>query len=822
MPEDVSKKSSATAPDPGEDGMNRIGAFGAASVAVLMVCLAGDAMAQPAASPATGSGALVELEDVIVTARRREERLQDVPISVLAATGDQLEQRGVRNLTDIANVAAGVRLESQQGRPSTLQVSIRGQRMYGLALAQDSPTAIYFGDMLMVPIVGLNGALYDLASVQVLKGPQGTLFGRNTTGGAVVITPQKPTEQLSAELGANYGNYNSFGVKGFVNIPVNDRLFVRISGYHQQNDGYQKSITPGHTDIRGGGDNVDDFRVSVVWRPTDSIESYFVAAQTFDKNQTIVPHAYAVNPNTTAARFTGATSTLAGANRFPSIYSEIYKPGDDPNKIYQRFQPHEQLRAQIFTNTTTFETGNITFKNIFGFRKVYSSVVATITGNDIPIIDYANFGGDETTSEEFQVSGRSFNDRLNWVTGVYYVDAYSNSKTGASTFNPLNSQAAIGPFHMYITSKSIAGYAQATYKVTDQLNLTVGGRYTKDIRRITYNHIYEPDLLTRVLGFPDNAPSFCNLLDDNGVRPTVANCVVRRKATFSEPTWNISLDYHFSPQTMVYLTQRRGYRSGGFHTAVTTAATRLPFRPETVMNYEVGLKADFNAGDWRFRLNTAAFYDKYKGIQRRVSTLLPNNVISSSVFNAAAANLKGFEVEFTAKPTSELTATAAYTFLKPKYTKFDNFVNGALRDFSDRDLAMVSRHQATFNVTWEHQLASDAGQMVLNANVAYVGKAPIDELYQSNAQLCVLYTAAQCAALPADVPYYVRSYTMTNFRADWKNVMGGPVDLGLFVRNAFDVAAMTFVNPSYASVGVATVGFAPPRMVGIDLTYHFN
>ncbi|MBV9996398.1 MAG: TonB-dependent receptor [Caulobacteraceae bacterium] len=807
--------------------MSRIGKLITTTAVALVGAIATHAAAETAsaaATPATAAAPGVTLENVVVTARRRAERLQDVPISVVANSGEQLKQRGVYNLDSLRKVVPGYRAEVQgPGRMSSINIEMRGQRMYGNLPSQDVPTAVYFDEMAMVPDDGLNAAFYDLDNVQALRGPQGTLFGRNTTGGAVLIQPKTPIHSFDLAFTAGYGNYNTNHEEGYINIPVNDQLALRLAGYHRSNDGWEHSITPGWTSLRGGGDDATSIRASVDWRPTDNFDNVLLGYFTRDHNETLVPHIIAMNPNSAAEALFGAT-----------INNEIYTGGDFTAVHLSRYQPFEHIEDWAVVDTATAHFNWLTVKNIITYRHLIGHAQFNVPGTDISTTDTAQDENQHSWSEEFQLSGNNFGDRLTWVAGVYYMQYRAPQyRQGGSTLNPNNLQTGLTNFWAAFDNRSLAGYGQGTLKLTSKLSLTAGVRYTSDYRGIVWMNQTYPDVLWQGLGIPF-VPR-CEMTDAKGVLLSLANCSVSAHTTFSEPTWDIDLDYKLNPNTMLYVSQKRGYRSGGYNFRSLSVFQRTPFAPETVMDYEGGVKSDFAVGDWRFRVDADYFWADYANLQRTVSIIIPPNILTNSTYNAAAGHVTGAEVQLIVKPTQQLTLQIDYANMQAGYKSFVNIVNGVSINFSNRGFAGVPRQQATFDVAYDQPLPNDWGDIVANVNAAYMDYTILDDNYQSNYQIAQLYTlpnptpaqaaktAAQIAALPpGDRPYRSRPYWMTNLRIDWRNFLGKPLDLSFYMNNVFNVYAEVFPNPSYASIGYAVFGFAPPRMFGFEATYHFR
>ena len=785
------------------------GIAAAASAFATFAGAPGEARAQAAAPDESA------LEEVIVTARRRDERLQDVPISVTAFSGDQLEQRSVRMLDDLQTIAAGLKVEPQNNKPSTVQVTIRGQRMYGVLSAQDPPTAFYFADAAVSPIQGFNSALYDLASVQVLKGPQGTLFGRNTTGGAVVVTPAKPTQEKEGALTLRGGNYDTFGAQGYLNLPVTDTLALRFAGYYAEHGGYDTYASRGNFGQKTAKDRVTDLRFSAAWQPTDSFENYLVAYYGKLVNSTIPSTLVAVNPNSVAARYNG-TGAFA---QFPNVLDALWDGTGNPRKrVYSNHPQYDRTELVGAVNTTTLELGDSwTIKNIGSYRRVSNESLMNINGVDIPLL--SSYQNAHTTgfTEELQLLGSSLWDRVDLATGLYFskLESWDNQASANNYGTPL---FAFAPFLTFTDNKSYAAYGQATTKVTDKLSLTTGVRVTKDTRFIDYQSQTSPYYFPG-LGIP-YVPR-CAVVGDDGVTLPLTACSLEKKVSYTRWTYTLSLDYHITPDLLVYATQRKGYRSGGFNQRAFTASQRLPFEPETNLDREVGFKSDFKVAGWAMRLNGAYYYDKLSNLQKSASLII-NGASSSSTFNAAAGTVQGVDIEFNVSPVEGLTLGANYSYTKTNYTGYEFLVNGVMRDFSDREFAGVPKHQVSIFGSYSPPIPPEYGKLTLSADWFYSSSVFINELYQSKSQVAFLYTPAQFALIPeGSRPWVQRSYHLLNFRAALTEAWGKPVDVAVYVKNVTDEPYEIGNSTQYMGTGPAAVTIGPPRTYGVEVTYHF-
>jgi len=787
--------------------------YGTLSSAALLAALAAG-QAAPAAAQTAAPAAGAAIEEVVVTARRREENAQTVPITVIALGAEQLERRQITATTDLPRMAPGLTVDVGNNKLSTVQIGIRGQRMNQVFSTQDPPTAFYFADALIMPVQGLNSAFYDLQSVQVLKGPQGTLFGRNTTGGAVVVTPARPTHDFEGYARGKVGNLGSYALEGVVNAPVSDSLALRGSMKYEKKGGYQTYVAPSPGGRKPGEDKSLDLRVSALWDPTDSFSNYSILYYARDRNGTVASSLVAINPLSPAGAFNGTGAKAA----FPNVYND-FQPvaGRDPYDVASNIPQFDNNEAKGAINTSTLKVGAVTLKNIFSYRLVDNESKWNFAGTRAPILLSYQNAHHKIFSDEFQVAGTAMDGRLDLLAGVYYFNWKGFDLQSAVAFYGPPVAANASTFLTYVGNTSAAAYLSGKFKLTDELTLSGGLRYTRDKREV--------DWKTRAFDlWGDVGVPFvpgCNLRDDNNNSLPLSACDIAKSATFSEPTWDISLNYEFQPGSMVYATQRRGYRSGGFNSRAVTVLQRIAFEPEKVMDYEVGLKSDFNVGDWAVRLNASAYHDSYKGLQRAVSLVL-GSTVTGSVFNAANAKVDGLELQTIVRPTSDLTLSATYAYTKPKYKQFDAVVGGVLRDFSDRDLTGVPRNSATATV--EYRLPVDAahGEVNLLVNYSFASGVYLSDLYQSKQQLSFQYTPAQLGLIADNTIFKTKSYSLFDASVSWKNVEGQPVDLTFYMRNVLDKRYAVGGISLYESLGVTQVQFGPPRTFGVEATYRFK
>ncbi|SFG09916.1 iron complex outermembrane recepter protein [Novosphingobium sp. CF614] len=755
------------------------------------------------------------IEEIVVTARRREENAQNVPISIIALGSGQLERKQINQVTDLQRIAPGLTVDVVNNKPSTVQVGIRGQRMNAIFATQDPPTAIYFAEAMMAPLQGLNSAFYDLQSVQVLKGPQGTLFGRNTTGGAVVVTPARPVHQFEGYIRGKIGNRETYGIEAVLNAPLTGTLAVRGSVKYEEHGPYQHYIAPVPAGRDPWQERYVDARISTLWDPTDSFSNYSIAYYSRNKNGAIGANLVAINPLSPAAAFNGTGAKAA----YPDIYDDLLPGSDrDPLNVASSTPQFDDTETWGIINTTTLDVGAVKFKNIAAYRNVTNESRMNIAGSRAPILLTYQDAHHKSFSEELQMSGSALDDRLDFIAGLYYYRQTGFDLQSAPAFYGPPLPQTVSTFLTYIRNQSTAAYLSADFKITDRLTASAGLRYSIDKRRANWRH-QAVDLWSSI-GVPF-VPG-CILRDSTGAVLPVSQCDISNSKTFKEPTWNLSLNYEFAQGSMIYLSQRRGYRSGGFNSRAVTAPQRQPFQPETVMDYEAGIKTDFELGDWAIRLNADVYRANYKGLQRTVTINIGGNNFTNSLVNAASAKVEGFELDLTVRPTPNLTLGATYAYTKPKYNQFSQFVGGILRDFSDRDLAGVPRNELAASIEYKVPMDPSLGELDLSLNYSYTDKTVMSDTYQSKQQLAYLYTPAQLALIPDDTVFQTPAYSLVNASIGWLNVRGAPLDLSFYMKNVFDKRYPINGSGLYESLGVNMITYGAPRTFGLIATYRFR
>jgi iron complex outermembrane recepter protein len=717
---------------------------------------------QAAPSSRSKAGEGVGVEEIIVTARRREESILKVPIAISAFNQETLREEHVTSLSDLQYVAPSLSTGSYNSRDA-LSPSIRG---VGQGTNGGAPGVLLYVDEVPVSIDGHGQAVlpgssifYDLQNVQVLRGPQGTLFGRNTVGGAVLFVTQKPKNEFGGYVEAGYGNFDDREVEAVVNIPIiRDKLLVRIAGRGEWRDGFTHSLgTPSHPD----GQDLDNVkawsgRLSVTYKPTDYLENDLVLIKGSSHSDGPSLVLTGVNP-------TGLIPTL-----FP-VYASLLAQQQALGVRTILPQDTDATDNRDFlqlTNTTDFKPSeNLTVRNIFGYSFAKSLVRTENDGWTLPLLN-GNSLPDQVRSysEELQLQGTSLEGRLNWVLGGFYLSA------PVQPFDQWRFLLFFSPFLQDLQrgERSKSGYAQATYELVPRLKLTGGIRYTSDTR----------------------FGELRNLLPDSSCPPGCAN---PRNGNFSAPTWNVSLDYEVNESLTTYVAHRRGWRSGGFNFLDTSDAALRQFAPESMKDVELGEKYSGRIADIPVSLSSAIFYQDYKQIQ--VQQIVFEGTVGRAIFsNAAAARAYGVETEGSISPVGGLRLGAYFNWLDFKYTELGPGV----------DLSFIIDRRPKFkyglNAAYSVPLSDGLGEVRFNTSWGWESHTG-----------------------PQDYPgSSIPSQGYLNAGAQWNDVAGLPVDLSLFVTNALDSDKLSRTLNVYNSVGITLGTFAPPRMYGFRLRYRFG
>jgi iron complex outermembrane recepter protein len=774
----------------------RAGWAAAACLAAAGVGAAGPARADLATSSSDAAGGTPGLEEIIVTARRRDENLQVVPISIAVLNATQLDQQSVLTASDLSRVVPGLSIQSTGANRADTTFSIRGQ---GQTFGEAAPGVVsYFSEVPNFGSASTTGSappIFDMQSVQVLKGPQGTLFGKNTTGGAVLFVPQKPTDQFDGYIDSRFGNYGTADVEGAFGGPiVGDKLMFRVSGQSLNRAGYTIYQLDG---AKLDNVNRQSGRGILTFKPVENFENttIYQIQRNRENGSGAVLTAISLDPaiNVNAVPVAAQLQQQLAQQQSFGIRRVL---GNDPDHLVDR-----DFEGGI--NTTTWKVNELlTFKNIASYAETQAGQSYDLDATNITLLHVLNPPGNinKQLTEEFQAQVHV--GPVNGVLGYYYEDVWNPYALGYRIQEPsigLGPLALFGPIadigdYGSGESKSRAVFGQIDWKATDQLALSGGARYTSD--PVTSG------VSNTVLFLPQIPPPFGPVL------PLASSPQLNH--TFDAVTWNVAADYTVNPNLNVYATARKGFKQGGFNGTALLPADKA-FQPEFNTDYELGIKGEDQVGGWQIRYAADGFYDHYTNIQR-FENIVEMGIPQTITKNAAAGYIAGAEFQLTVIANQYLQVTAAYTYLDAKYTDWTDPVNGNL---SDQRFPNTPQSQLTVTPLVTLPFPANIGKVTAQSNIYYQSSIATDPFNVPNGVPNV-----DLDALGANL---AKSYTRVDFRTDWAHIYGSRFSAALYVLNAFNKDYIVGTdNQMNAGSGTVSALYGDPRMYGIELRYDFH
>ncbi len=653
------------------------------------------------------------IAEIIVTAQRSEAKLQDTPLSIVAVGGPELERQGTDSLSGFDSFIPNVTIGGTAAQGNAIvNVAIRG---IGGApqgfITQEGSVGIYIDDILFARPNGALLDLLDVERVEVLRGPQGTLFGRNTAGGAIRYVTKQPADKLAGSIKVVAGSRNRFDVSGMLNLPLSDTLATRFSFAKKSRDGYVHRIID--DSYVGGGDSTT-MRGQVSWKPTDRLEVNVSAdlIRTSDNGQPTLATEFSASDLYPAALYKVAVagdppfsssavdslratapasvsrsgyapSLVSAASDFAYYYDQI----KGKYEVYGGLMPDlNKFKSYGLTGTIAYElTDNLSVKSLTGYRDISQLQNQDWDRTPIPLVQLNDTTDIEYFTQELQLNGSFFDDKLKMVAGAfYYWDDSINTRRrfdpSAGANSAYKGDTGKGTFESkHIKTEAIALFTQGTFSVTDSLSLTAGVRWGEDKKDFT--------------SFREGRGQVCL---DNTTKAIVAatgpvataSCPAGSTSTISSQSvsgkWSsvsprFSLDYRWSPEVMTYISAAKGYKGGGFNDGIQTRCYRSPvpncglneYLPENLWTYEAGIRSDLF--DRRVRLNLTAFLTKYKDQQIQLADPGPPPLVYTV---NGDSTVKGFEAEFLASPIENLMLKASVGYVDAGYDESIKSANG--------------------------------------------------------------------------------------------------------------------------------------------------
>jgi iron complex outermembrane receptor protein len=642
---------------------------GASALLLAPQAQAQDAQANGQDETRASQGAAQAIVDEIVVRARKKgaaERAQDVPIALTAVSGAQIEAMFANNLTDVGMTMPNVRLDDGGSFPGVSNFTIRGMG-FNSTIASVEPTVGTFVDGIYIGanLGGLEDTL-DLESVEVLRGPQGTLFGRNVTGGAVVMRSRRPTGEFGGLLKFGMGSGNSVVMAGGVEGPLSDTLAAKVYAQYSDTDGDWHNITLGG---RHGANETFAIRPILRYRPTSSVDI------------TLIGEYGKTNGDGVASRFIEDPNQLLTQNG-------VKEPKGAEN-LSINFPGSTRIEWKQAVLDANFDIGNGTLTSITGYRKVSYASEGDTDGSETDTAHALNTMQQHQFSEELRYAGKAFDDKLEYTLGAYYFQQHMNQFYHVYFFGASNQRSG-----GILDHKTWSVFAQADYQVVPNVFLTAGGRYTWEKK--SAQNARTPDCtLDLVCTFTDSGSK-----------------------TWSNFTPKLGVSWKATPDVLFYASWTKGFRSGGYNIR-TTGVNELagPYDQEVVKALEGGVKTEFL--DHKARVNVAAFHNTYTGLQRTVNSGLVNYIA-----NVAAATIDGAEVETTFLPFPNLALTANVGYLDAKYD--DYILPGTTTNLRGKQLVRAPKWTYAISATHDLSLGS-AGTLTTRVSLNYSGKTPAND-----------------------------------------------------------------------------------------------
>lgn len=771
----------------------------------LMIAASGCALAFALAAPAVAqqADAAQPSEDgigvIVVTAQKRAENVQDVPIAITALGSQFLETRGIDSIDDLGTIAPNVKFERAPASKTISQIAIRGSVTINPAITWEPAVGLYLDGVYIAKAQGSIFDIADLERVEILRGPQGTLYGRNALAGAVNLVTKKPSGEAGGMAELTYGSFDEVRLRGVIDLPQMGAFSAKVSGQYRTRDGLIALTAPDGSG-RNRTDSIESgsFMVQLRAEITDSITADYTYDYSKSNQTPPFSQLLAVNRNGDPRDIfdPGSPSYAFGGAFFP--LDRVANP-DRVTTAAIDAPVYERSRSYGHALTLTVGLGDAELKSITAYRDLAWADGLDLDGSPFPVAFTQRISDYHAFSQELQLTGTAFEDRLAYVLGAFYFDEQ------AETVNP---QTYFGggvdlDSNYGSNTEAWAIYAQLDYDLTERLKLTLGGRYTEETKDISR--------FFRVNFDPANGITSPLVIADlpYGAIPD---------AKFSDFSPAVTLSYAASDTINLYARFAQGFKSGGFNGesnvfAAPTAdcpsgALELcqPYLPEQVDSYEFGIKSRFL--DDRLIVNLAAFRNDSKDMQLSVFTATTG--AASVIQNAAAARIQGLEIETVLRPVDNLTINASLALLDPEYKRF---IDGGVDVSNNRAFPHAPKTTASIGADWR-VAEGDWGKFNIYADLNYSS-----EYFTFPYALTAPTRSDQVAGTSQS-----QGRTIVNLRASLAEFAVGGVEteISVFVRNLTkEDAPSNFIDFGPGFGGILLGYFPDPRTFGVTAGVRF-
>jgi len=751
-------------------------------------CIPCPALAAAEPEPSASAGGDEVLESVIVTARRRKEELQETPVSVVALSADQLEARSITNLRSLQNFVPNLTFApSQNVGDAAGNIFIRGIGQEDFIAGAEPGVGLYLDGVYVARTMGALIDLVDAERIEVLRGPQGTLYGKNAVGGAINLISAKPLPDADGYADVMGGNIGRADLRGMVNVPIANTVFVRAAGGWMTRNGHLRrlrapftptAITETNHDAEGRDDSAAG-RLQLRWLATPSVTVDLAADASRRRGTQAATHVDAIDPH--FGIFPQVNSLiLAGKLPGPELTDALAT--DDPLQSYAGGNNAIAQDIRGLSATVTWDAGAHSIKLVTAYRGLRSHVMTDLDGTWFAILGSEFRERHRQYSAELQASGTL--GRLTYTAGLFALGERMRAQSGPGAradvrylcdcFYLPDARPTLSIPRRTQTGSSYAAYVQASIRLFDRVSATLGGRYSHERKSTDVELIQlDPDTLEPT-----------DLIVSSG----------SNRGRWNAVTWRAGLEFQASADLMVYASAARGYKSGGFNTRPVNNLPNLginQFKPETAITYEVGIRSEWFRR--RLRMNATAFHTDYQDIQLRQQSFV-GGILTTIIDNAARARIRGLEIEATARVSDRLAANLAYGYLDPRYLDVGTVPNLTL----DSDFQRTPRH--SFTASFDYSLPLGGREITVHG----------DYSYRSREQFQLLPSA-----------FDQTGYGLVGARLTLRS-QNGRWSAALFGTNLTDKRyRVAGRGPAITDVGIANSVIGLPRQVGIEFKAGF-
>jgi len=760
------------------------------------------------------------IEEIMVTARKRAESVQETPIAITALSAGQLEKRSLTNLMEIGAYIPNVVMNnspSSSGGGNNSQIYIRGIGQSDFLFTTDPGIGIYVDGVYHPRTLGGVMDLLDLERVEVLRGPQGTLFGKNTIGGAIALTSQKPAGDGTGYLEVTTGRFDRLDIRGSFDVALSDTLAMKASMSSKNRDGHGKRLEFGTDKVldTSGDENATSARIALRWTPSEDVTVDFTGDYTREREKGVpVVLAFFDDNGAQFAGLAGLWNAIVGGPAGQTMSSDFIIGNGNRYDSYATGGNINTLDAYGMSMDVDWAINDsLSLRSITAYRQMEAFFNSDTDGSPLQYVETDQAQDQNQISQEFQLIGTSFDDKLDWVVGAFYFDEFGRDdnkvRLASGLFNALEGlpgtlaclpptpdlvvPCGVDPFFLTgvvpggpgnsanvgldldlnvfneIDIKSYAVFTQGTYQVSDKISITGGVRYSYEEKDYFLNHTRE-----------------------NSGAVIIGNHTISESWSSFTPMG--SIDYKINEDALVYASVTKGFKSGGFNGRPISATAVSSFDPESVLSYEIGFKTDWY--DNRLRLNGAVFHANYTDMQLGSISANANGILELRIQNAGKAKIKGFELELQARPVANLDIIGSLGYVDFEITELD----AGVEDFDINARAMKTPE-------WNFSLGAQYTVEIDNSNqVSLRG----DWTYQSETEQNVQNTE------------FIRSpgYGLLNTRLTYEN-LDNNWEVALFVTNLTDKAYITNGYQTLTSFGTANVSYGRPREWGLTVKKRF-